>query len=392
MKCHKEDAPLLGLMGQSMRLIGKRAQELYAEYDLNRAQSGILFALHQEDSMSQKELAKRLNVTPPSITSMIKKMEQEGYITRKADEQDQRVMRLTLAQKGKDCIDYVIKTAEKLEEIVFEGMTAEEKKYRILGIILAAVTYAVIIVAMILTRISASSEQNSQIKASENKTQIAFDGEEYVEFGDIPEPNLDDGEPAANDADNEPASDGSDQTNEGNPGDGEALVSSRHDSPMETPKKKKTGPTAAELKKQKEEQARIKKEKEQQEKEKNKINNRASNAFNRTGGNRAGHSGSPNGNASTGAVSGVPGHNLGTNYRLNAAHFSCAKSGELQFSITVRKAGAVTSVTYVRGTGEAAGDKNVRRQFEQRTRNLRFTVTGDNAPNEKRGVITWKIK
>ena len=169
-------------------------------------------------------------------------------------------------------------------------------------------------------------------------------------------------------------------------------MSSRHDSPMETPKKKKTGPTAAELKKQKEEQARIKKEKEQQEKEKNKINNRASNAFNRTGGNRAGHSGSPNGNASTGAVSGVPGHNLGTNYRLNAAHFSCAKSGELQFSITVRKDGAVTSVTYVRGTGEAAGDKNVRRQFEQRTRNLRFTVTGDNAPNEKRGVITWKIK
>ena len=166
-------------------------------------------------------------------------------------------------------------------------MTAEEKKYRILGIILAAVTYAVIIVAMILTRISASSEQNSQINASENKTQIACDGDEYVEFGDIPEPNLDDGEPAANDADNEPASDGSDQTNEGNPGDGEALVSSRHNSPMETPKKKKTGPTAAELKKQKEEQARIKKEKEQQEKEKNKINNRASNAFNRTGGNRA---------------------------------------------------------------------------------------------------------
>ena len=53
MKCHKEDAPLLGLMGQSMRLIGKKAQELYAEYDLNRAQSGILFALHQEDSIFQ---------------------------------------------------------------------------------------------------------------------------------------------------------------------------------------------------------------------------------------------------------------------------------------------------------------------------------------------------
>ena len=132
-QAHKKGINLIGSiksdtgLGQSMRLIGKRAQELYAEYDLNRAQSGILFALHQEDSMSQKELAKRLNVTPPSITSMIKKMEQEGYITRKADEQDQRVMRLTLAQKGRDSIAYVIKTAEKLEEKVFEGMSAEEK-------------------------------------------------------------------------------------------------------------------------------------------------------------------------------------------------------------------------------------------------------------------------
>lgn len=271
-------------------------------------------------------------------------------------------------------------------------MTTEERKYKILGIILAAVTYAVIIVVMVLTRISASVEPDPQLNAEENKTEIAFDGEEYVEMGDIPEPDLNDGEPAANDADNEPASDGEDQTSEGNPGDGQALVSSRHDSPMETPKKKKNGPTEAELKKQQEEQARIKKEKEQQEKEKNKINNRASNAFNRTGGNNAGHSGSPSGNASTGAVSGAPGHNLGTNYHLNAAHFSCTKSGTLKFSITVRKDGAVTSVAYVSGTGEAASDEEVRRRFKERTRSLRFTVTGDNVPNEKRGVITWNIK
>lgn len=93
-----------------MRLIGKRAQELYAEYDLEQSPVRILFALHQEDSMSQKELAKRLNVTPPSITSMIKKMEQEAlYYKKSFDEQDQRVMRLTLAQKGRDSIAYVIK-------------------------------------------------------------------------------------------------------------------------------------------------------------------------------------------------------------------------------------------------------------------------------------------
>ncbi len=271
-------------------------------------------------------------------------------------------------------------------------MTSDEKKYRIWGIILATVTYAVVIVAMILTRISTTVSQE-EVNASENKTEIAFDGEEYVAMGDIPEPDHNDGEPAADNGEAEPASDGEDETNEGVPGDGQSLVSTNKESKMETPKKKKTGPTDAELKKQQEEQARIKKEKEQQEKEKNKINSRAQNAFSKkNNGNGSGQSGSPDGNASTGALSGVPGHNLGTNYRLSAQKFSCTKSGSLRFSITVRQDGTVTSAKYLGGSGEAASDLGVRRQFEERTRSLKFTVSGDNVPNEKKGTITWTIK
>lgn len=127
MKCDMKEIPLLALMGRTMHLIGKQAKTMYAEYDLNKTQSGILFLLHKEKSMSQKDLARRLNVTPPSITSMIKKMEQDGYITRKTDEQDQRVMRLTLTDKGNSCIDYVKSVAERMDQKVFEGISAEEK-------------------------------------------------------------------------------------------------------------------------------------------------------------------------------------------------------------------------------------------------------------------------
>ena len=127
MKCHKEDAPLLGLMGQSMRLIGKRAQELYAEYDLNR-DSVRHFICPSSGRFHVSEGTREAFECNAAVDHIDDQEDGAGrYITRKADEQDQRVMRLTLAQKGKDCIDYVIKTAEKLEEIVFEGMTAEEK-------------------------------------------------------------------------------------------------------------------------------------------------------------------------------------------------------------------------------------------------------------------------
>lgn len=273
-------------------------------------------------------------------------------------------------------------------------MNTEEKKHRTIAIVLTAVVYAAVIAALFLVHLSTAVTDDAALNADEAKTEIAFDGEEYVQMGDIPEPDHNDGEPAsADESDDEAASDGEDQTNEGTPADGQSLVSTKKESAMETTKKKKTGPTEAELKKQQEEQARIKKEKEQQEKEKNKINNRAQNAFNRTSsGSGSGQSGSPDGNSSTGALSGTPGHNLGSNYRLSAQKFSCAKSGTLRFSITVRQDGTVTSVKYTSGSGEAASDLGVRRQFEQRTKNLRFTVSGENIPEEKRGVITWSIK
>ena len=67
----------------------------------------ILFQLHRDGRISQKELAQKLNVSAPSITSMIQKMEKSGYIVRNVDEKDQRMMRLDLTEKGQACIEHV---------------------------------------------------------------------------------------------------------------------------------------------------------------------------------------------------------------------------------------------------------------------------------------------
>lgn len=75
--------PTLGILGMTTHRIGKLAQIMYAEYDLNKSQSMILFQLHKSGRISQKELAQKLNVSAPSITSMIQKMEKSGYILKK---------------------------------------------------------------------------------------------------------------------------------------------------------------------------------------------------------------------------------------------------------------------------------------------------------------------
>ena len=126
MQCEEKDMPAFGLMGMLMHKMMNRAKDMYREFDLNKSQAGILFTLHHSDSMSQKELAARLNVTPPSITSSIQKMEKEGYLTRHPDPADQRIMRLTLTEKGESCIKGVYAVAEQMEELMFCDMTGEE--------------------------------------------------------------------------------------------------------------------------------------------------------------------------------------------------------------------------------------------------------------------------
>jgi DNA-binding MarR family transcriptional regulator len=127
LKCDMSHIPTIGLIGILRHRCEQRAKEMFGKYDLNKTHANILFSLHQSQSLSQKELAERLNVTPPSITSAIQKMEKAGYISRKADEKDQRIMRLELAQRGRDCIENVKKVAQQLDEMMFQGMSTEEK-------------------------------------------------------------------------------------------------------------------------------------------------------------------------------------------------------------------------------------------------------------------------
>ena len=93
MSCKGQEMPTLGILGMTAHKIGKLAQ----------------------------------NVSAPSITSMIQKMEKSGYIVRNVDEKDQRMMRLDLTEKGQACIEHVKAIAEKMDEIAFTGISPEEK-------------------------------------------------------------------------------------------------------------------------------------------------------------------------------------------------------------------------------------------------------------------------
>lgn len=73
-----------------------------ATEDAHPAQAGCLLFLSHTDGLSQSDLAARLHVSKPTVTTMLQKMEAAGTVERRSDEHDQRVTRLYLTPKGHD--------------------------------------------------------------------------------------------------------------------------------------------------------------------------------------------------------------------------------------------------------------------------------------------------
>ena len=114
------------LMNQVMHLYIQRSVQLFKRIDMHSGQAGMLWALRKQNGQSQKEIAEKLGVKPPSITVMLRKLEQGDYIVRKQDEKDQRITRLYITQKGIEAAEYMDGILKKLEKEIFANMSEEE--------------------------------------------------------------------------------------------------------------------------------------------------------------------------------------------------------------------------------------------------------------------------
>lgn len=100
----KEDSRKLTLghlLAQVCRLVGSRRRMKLESIGLHHAQGLILFQLWQEDGISQRVLAQALHITPPTATNTLKRMERDGWVKRRRDESDQRIVRVYLTEQSK---------------------------------------------------------------------------------------------------------------------------------------------------------------------------------------------------------------------------------------------------------------------------------------------------
>lgn len=62
----------------------------------------VLKVLHDKDNITQSEIAEILDVRPSSVSEMLGKLEKNDLIVRKQDENDKRITRVQLTDKGRE--------------------------------------------------------------------------------------------------------------------------------------------------------------------------------------------------------------------------------------------------------------------------------------------------
>ncbi|MGO1058598.1 MarR family winged helix-turn-helix transcriptional regulator [Planococcus sp. FY231025] len=101
--------------------------ESLREINLYVGQDNLLARLWEGDGITQMQLADHLKCEPPTITNMVKSLEQNGFIIRKRDEIDGRVMRIYLTEKGKEIEKPVDFKWKQQQEKLLHSISPEER-------------------------------------------------------------------------------------------------------------------------------------------------------------------------------------------------------------------------------------------------------------------------
>lgn len=111
------------LLGKLTRLYRTLLDQSIEELGLHRGQAMLLLTLARRDGRTHSEIAEHLEISPAAATKVIKRMEQDGYVERRPDPDDERVSRVYLLRKSSAAITEIHRSFGELDRVMFTAMT-----------------------------------------------------------------------------------------------------------------------------------------------------------------------------------------------------------------------------------------------------------------------------
>ena len=126
------DMNFLFALGELQRLVRAYADKEAARFGITRAQWAVLARVERSEGMKQSELAELMEMQPITLTRLVDKLCDSGWIERRGDETDRRVNRLYLRKAGRQLLAKLSGLRSELTATALEGINPADA-HRLLG-------------------------------------------------------------------------------------------------------------------------------------------------------------------------------------------------------------------------------------------------------------------
>jgi len=98
-----------------------------SELGIHGGQHRMLMTLSRMGQFpAQNELARRMDISPATAATMLKRLESGGYIERRTRTTDERCNEVKITEKGQQVVDRSVRLFEGVDEQMFMGFSREE--------------------------------------------------------------------------------------------------------------------------------------------------------------------------------------------------------------------------------------------------------------------------
>lgn len=116
------------VLHDTARLLGKRFDQCARAFGLTRAQCQVLVHLVSHEGINQAGLAELLELEPISLARLIDRMEQAGWVERRANPFDRRARLLYITAKAKPVFDQVLDLGRATRAEALSCLSEEERQ------------------------------------------------------------------------------------------------------------------------------------------------------------------------------------------------------------------------------------------------------------------------
>ena len=97
--------------------------------DLTAVQGHIMaYLAHAQQPPCPRDLEAEFHLTHPTVSGILSRLEQKGFIELRTDPEDRRCKRIFILEKGWQCDEVMHQTIQKNERRMVDGFTPEEQE------------------------------------------------------------------------------------------------------------------------------------------------------------------------------------------------------------------------------------------------------------------------